>query len=662
MSLLRGHTLVAQFERDKLLDLIQGLVFVRSTPLVAPFQFAIAGSAGGGGLPHQQKPANALDLLFRSVRLELDTAPPTGQGLPRAKGWLVLGIEAGVIRLPGAPAVPVPLGAAVRIALEFAGGGLPSVQLVSAHIAGVSSTVPDFGNRANALVNSLLDQDRDTSTKLFGDLPASQQALFLFSRPVVLDPQTLGLWVGTEDPAVPPVDRAVGNATGISLALGADAVRSRILYPSVLLPGETDPPPPGGGGALERGQDGVTVTLKRVEFAFRDGVIDVSGSFDANGDGWYVENGGFAQRLFFDFTPATQMLVPRMEPATPDLTYDVKVEFLVEALLFEIGLITPFIGSALLGFGAAVAANLIAEGVDPPVSIAPPQPQAIPPIPGVRWQSVQIHREGLLFRGDSLTERHLDAHDISRTSLSIEPKPENVATGAGGETPYRAPGCEERRFLYQDYTQDDGREVTVKDERLIEPIVFEWFVDDVPLSVAGSELALTTAIRGALPPPEGIWVTGGKVLLKYSVGSTALGVVVAGGKPPDGTVVLRARAADLCYRVRLDVRITDGAGRHFWNSSQILFEGVMVEFGADYHRYRDECLQRIVDTVDKKKLVKQRVALGEPQESVEWTSRYLLEHVAARSPEVQTIVPALTKAYGIDAVNTAIAKLGAPGG
>ena len=95
--------------------------------------------------------------------------------------------------------------------------------------------------------------------------------------------------------------------------------------------------------------------------------------------------------------------------AEPTLHYEVTIRFPCQAVAFLAGLLTPVIGSALLGIGALVGIELAKELVDPNVPTPQQQPSPVPTIGGVRWSSLAIAQEGLLLQGDVDAERFSDA-------------------------------------------------------------------------------------------------------------------------------------------------------------------------------------------------------------------------------------------------------------
>ena len=92
MSRLGGFDFVCQIRRDKLLNLMEenGLT-VQGNALATPFRLAIEGLRSGFP-PHR---SNTVDMLVKSVDLALQV----GTNLCT----LILHLEGGVIRLPGAP-------------------------------------------------------------------------------------------------------------------------------------------------------------------------------------------------------------------------------------------------------------------------------------------------------------------------------------------------------------------------------------------------------------------------------------------------------------------------------------------------------------------------------------------------------------------------------
>lgn len=650
MSLLAGHNFVLQADRERLLDLMQTYVRVGGTPLSAPFRLRVPRQGGILG-PR----TDAVDIIIKSVRLMLN--PGTNQAV------LMLGVEAGVVRID-AEETPFTSGE-LHVGLEFESGTLLAVKPKSLSLHGVGSTVTDFVNRANLEVNKLLDTERDQRVELFPDIDDQAKLMLIFSKPRVIDSVTVGLFLGDGDPT--QVDRAIATGRSISFALAADFVRTNILCRALLSPSERDPawtaggptdlergrlPAPCGTGHLSRGRDGVDVRITTLNFAFRDGFIEVSGNFDAEDTCWKIRGGTFEQKLFLDFDKATVAILPRLEPSEPIVHYDADILFICRALGFLAGVLVPYIGSVALGIVAVVALEIVKALVDPDIPAQQQQLSPVQGIEGITWESLAIASEGLHLQGSIATEQFSDAHQPSRTWLAGKNLPANVQEGPGGEALYQAPTCEPRVFKYRDFTQQDVKELRLKPEWLVNPVQIEWFVDDMEIpNDAGSPLRFTTTVRTALPPPDGDEVSGHAVELGYDFG-LPLGVI---GVAP-WSVKLTPRPADLRYEVRVEARVTDGAGRTFWSAANPEFIGAWAEFGSDYDEYRSECFKKVRDIVDKKAKVKRRLKPGEPQEEIEWAANYIREYMEARSPETGTVIDAATKLHGVRAINHALAQ------
>jgi hypothetical protein len=648
MSLLAGHTFVLQADREKLLDLIQSHVMIAGTPIQAPFRLRI---------PRPNHPilggqTDAVDIIVKSVRLMLE---PGGKA-----GRLVFGIEAGVVRM-GSDEVPFTSGE-LQIAFEFQDGTLLSIKLLSATLHGVAGQLPDFAARANAEVNKLLDNERNHVFPLFDELDDEDKILLALSKTRVVDSTTVGVFLGSGGPA--QVDRAIGGGSSVSFALAADFVTTNILCRTLLQPQERDPewrqggptdlertklPAPCGTGQLSRGGDGFDIRIKELNFSFADGFLDITGKFDAGDDDcWEVNDGSLSQRLFFDFNPVTQRTMPRLDPPEPTLNFELTLRSLCKLAQAFLGAVVSMIGQVLLLWAQFTVPEIVRQLL---------QPSPVPTIASIRWGSVAIALEGLLLQGEVNAERFSDAHQPSRAWMSLARKPANVKEGAGGEALYQAPMCEPDSFKYRDFSQDDIRVLRGEPEWLVDPVSYQWFVNGIEIPhEGGSPLKFATTVRTAVPPPDGDEVAGYAVELGYDFGML---LPLVGRSMRNLT--LTPRAADLRYSVRVEMKVTDGAGRVYWDARNLDFEGVWAEFGEDYDDYREECFKRVRDVVDKKSLIKRRLKPGEPQEEIDWIARYIQEYVEAGSPELATVIETAVKMQGLAAVNKALAEQTVPG-
>ena len=104
MSRLAGFNFVFQLRREKLLDLIQENVTLAGSSLATPFRLSLPGPLTPGRPPRR---LNTLDLVVKALDLALEVGTNFCT--------LTLLLEAGVIRLPGAPEVTFSGGAQRRM-------------------------------------------------------------------------------------------------------------------------------------------------------------------------------------------------------------------------------------------------------------------------------------------------------------------------------------------------------------------------------------------------------------------------------------------------------------------------------------------------------------------------------------------------------------------
>jgi hypothetical protein len=224
-----------------------------------------------------------------------------------------------------------------------------------------------------------------------------------------------------------------------------------------------------------------------------------------------------------------------------------------------------------------------------------------------------------------------------------------------GEGVFSAPTCAPREFSYVLFKRRDNKEVRVKPRLLLEPIHYEWELNHQVLeSNSAGDLAFSTGVRTALPPPNGTEVPGTSVKLGYT-----LGLPIFGGHVGSTILALRPRSQDLNYSVGLTIRASDAAGRTFSNGGTIEFAGEEAVLGQDWYDYLDACLQKVVDIVDQKKLQKQRLKPGEPNELIPAVIQFFEDQVRAGNTQITTAVQPLVDAHGLKALNQAIAKLAA---
>lgn len=658
MTAVAGHSLVLQFDREQLLDLIQANVTVGGVPLQAPFRLRVPGQTSAFFGPTRDR----VDIVVRSVRLSLEPGTTNGR--------VGLGVEAGIVRLEGGPEVRLAQGE-LQLKIEFVGGGLPKVKPtgLSLHNVGAAANLTEPLRLA---VDKLLDTERDKEVALITGVAPAQTTLLAFSRGYVVDTTTLAIVVG--EGRLGELTRFLAPGRGVGFAVAGDRVEP-MLCRNLLEPSERDPewrgggptdlersrlPGPCGTGHLARGNDDADVRITRLEFTFRDGYIDIAGSFDAEGFCWSVSGGTFSQQVFMTIGPGPggrPMIFPRLEPPEPKTNYEVDVDFWCKVVIAAPAVL---IGYAVWGtvafFGADLAAGMFQPSV-PGQQIASVDIPVV--LPGVRWDDLAVTAEGLVFQGQLATTSFSDAHSPSKVSMHEISMAKDVVEGPGGTALYRAPTCEPREFRYRDFSQVDAVELSVVREWLIEPLQFEWTVAGARLPVAsGSPLQFTATVRTALPPPDGQDVPGHRIELAYEFPyerPTGL---------PDRTdysrLALTPRAADLRYSLTVTVRVEDGAARVFWSDRVIDFKGVWVQFGPDYDQYRDDCFRKARAIVDRK-AESRRPRPGEPNEGLDWTVQYLQDQLAHPGPGLQDAITAAARLHGLAALHKALSERAAQG-
>lgn len=617
MSNLSGFDFVCQIRRDKLLDLIQANLTVQGQALVTPFRLVVPGPPIG--LPRRR--LNAVDLLVKSLDLALDVGANTGT--------LILRLEAGVIRLPDAPDA-ILAGGTVNVRLALVDGTFIAVKPLEAKldtpVTAVIANIPDFAARANAVVNQVLDAERNIDVDCYPDAGVPKQLFVIFNHGRNLDADTFCTFIGQGDPA--GLTPSIEFHDSVSLAIS-----SRVIV--LALP-----------TAESLSQSHVTIT--RLTYTFRDGFIDIDGEFDGEDTCWSVDGGTFDQRIFPSLSGQTIAFTP--VPVSPNLHFKLDLNFLcvlgaaaVEFLDFT------FTQAFYILFGPTFAKALGIKGNFVPPE-TPTQTQPVYSLGGVVWTTAFITSEGLLFLGD-----HTGGGIVSPVQVpTVRIRSDEQATAVNviqGRTTVQGPTCEPADFDYVESSQEDRNTLTVDTAWLFEPIEYAWSIDGAPLAAAGdgviavggdglSTLAFTGTVKAALPAPNGTLIPGHAVKLFYR----ALG----------RTLFLKARPEDLNYDIRVELRATDALGRVFTDAANLTMTGDTVQFGQDYEDYMDRCVKAATDLVNKKGRKQGKVRPGEPQER--WKD--LLDMVAHQlregNPEAEVLIPQLMTTVGAKVVGKAL--------
>ena len=639
MSVLGGCIAIFQIDRIRLLDLIQQHVTLRGLPLSPPFQLNTP--SGKGTILSPGYPT--VNIVIDDVDLTLDVSTNTGH--------LLLRIDAGILRLPGSTTTLIH-GGALDISIEFVNQTAVKVRLLSAVlknlVADNAAAIPNFTALANAEANHLLDIDRGKDFDLLKDDPSDVNPLevpaFIGGRNKNVDPNTFAILIGGPPDAT--VGRLIQGTSTIALAEAQDRVKSDLIEPNLrqqlLDPKDpnADLPPPWGNGKVPKDQDGVHVDITRLDLTFADGYIDVTGNFDAHDDCWDVSGGSFSQKMYLDFVPSPPKLVPRMDPVSPDLSYDVDVHFVCRLVEAVIGVLPGLFGAAIYGIGAVVAIEIVKASIKPSVTN---QVNAIPLTSTIytsTWRSVQIIPEGAIVQGEMFVPL-LPKPVLPSVSISVSSEAE-LTGGTQGTVMAGAP-CELKPFDYEEAGQRNSYICTPNPVLLIDPVSYQWGINGTTLALRSGTIRSTGYVVAALPPPSGTPVPNHSIEIGYQVGD-------GGFDLSSGSLALQTRDGDLNYAFRVEVRATDAIGRHFYAAKDIDVVGDLLIMGPEFDQYMRDCLGKIRHQMSKVGVLQAQPQPGDPVESLGSRILEILDFVRAGNLAARPLLEGAVLAYGADAV------------
>jgi hypothetical protein len=669
MSTLGGHDVVFQMRRDKLLYLLQKNLTVQGIPLQPPFRLSLAAPSGGQVI----KPQKPLDLLVKSVDLTLQPGTKLCD--------LHIKLD-GIVRLDSAPDVPFQNGD-LAIRVELQDGGLLFAQIKQATltvpnvpaIAGIAN----FAVRVNAEADKLINAERDKNFALFSQvaldsegnpiidaqgrtMPHPVTSTFIFvSNTRVLDAETVCTYIGGDlNPGT--LTSTVSFAHPFTFAFAAETLKRLLLCRGILLPQDRDPalagavfappseseraklPPPCGDGELSLGDDDTKIGVNRIDFTFRDGYIDVDGSFDADNGCWKVRGGTFKQQIFLDFIGGS--IVPRLEPPDPVLTYNVEIEWYCWVGLVGLRLLLSGINIIPAIWPFASGRTVTAPGQPVPGQ----QPSALEP---VTYTGLQVSPEGVVLQGDGAGGGFVPQVTQPAVHIRAEHTPQNVRATGSGPITVQAVTCPPATFQYLQTVQDDFYTLTVANEWLMDPVDYAWTVNGTPITpLSSGVLRYNGTVKTAVPPPDGEPISGHAIELAYTNGTHILGLSLKGSS---ATLTLAARQQDLNYDIRVEVRATDALGREFSDAANLRIVGDIATFDGDYYEYLNHCLKAATDLVNKKAKWKSKVRPGEPQELYKDLLDIVTAQIHDGDAEAAALIPSLKSAYGVAAVNRALA-------
>ncbi len=620
MSLLDSFGFVFQIRRNKLLDMIQEHVVLQGQGLDGPIRLVVPGVAASAF----QRKLNAVDLLVKGSELALQP----GSNFCT----LSLQLEGGVIRLPDAADV-VFSGGAVKVRIQLLDGTFLIARLLDATLeapaTAASAGIAGFAARANTEVNKLIQREPNKDFELIPGESSVKALFIIFGKNLNLDADTLALRVGEGDAA--RLTPSVSSSRPISLAIAAEVIKRQLPDAKSF---SRDP-----------------VTVNSVNLTFREGVIDVDGTFDAEGDCWSVDGGSFTQKLHATLVQNNVEVVA--DPPAPVLAYEVEFGFLCNLLIDVLSVLQTIILPITPLLGATLRQIFDSLGAVAPDTEIPDQPSWA--VPQISWLDLRITGEGLLLSGDRGGVSI--AHIVPAIHLRTKEDPQNLHGVARGSVTVQPLACEPRTFAYEESIQDDRKILTVEQEWLFDPVTYAWTVNGEPLAsrvgtvvqpgAGDPAIDFIGTVTSALPPPNGTAINGHATELHYRLEETQRG--------PDSRLVLNARNQDANYNIRVEVRATDAIGRHFSDAVNLEMLGDIAEFGEDFDDYMDQCMKAAADLVNKKGQTRSKVKPGQPQES--W--RELVDIVSLQiregNPEAAALVPSMTKAFGVQVVSRSLA-------
>ena len=648
---LGGSSILFQIDRTKLLGLIQEWVPLQSQAIVAPFALRTKTKASviGPSLP-------SLDVLVDQVDLVLT---PGGD-----RGHLALRLHVGILRLGGSSWVIS--GGSIKVNLQFVRGTLLLVRKLDASFDGLQAqggpVVANFDALANTEANHLLDDERNQETELFPDEDTApnplKMAAILGGVHNITDAETFTTLIGAPDGA--SVARLIQPGRSVVLAQSANLIKTQLLQPALaaqlLNPNDptADLPPPWGAGKIGRDQDDVHVDITRLDVAFEDGYLDLSGKFDAHNDCWSVSDGSFSQQLFLDFIAgagtAPPRIVPRLEPASPNVTYDVDIDFLCRLVEFAVGVALGLAGAFIYGVAVIVVMEVIKASVNPAVpGIPAPAVPLTARLGGVYWESLRVIPEGAIMQGGVLITLPATDPVTPLVYLKVINDPQMTGTTTGKVT-VQAPTCAARQFEYSETFQRDDKTVRVQPRRMIEPVDYAWSINGTPLTVQNGVLKYSSTIVTALPPPNGTSVPGHTIELGYEIG------IPAPVRKITSIIGLSPRAADGNYSIQLKVAATDAVGQYAGTGITLNFVGDKLEMRDDYTDYMNDCLQHVVDIADAKGKKSKRPQPGDPLQLLPDLIARIADHVQLGNTQAaHEAATAAVRAHGLEAVSQALA-------
>ncbi|MEP6731181.1 MAG: hypothetical protein ABJE10_11110 [bacterium] len=606
MTRLGGFGFVCQIRRDKLLDLMQenGLT-VQGNPLVTPFRLTVKSTVSGA--------PNTVDLLVKSTDLALEV------GTNRCT--LILRLEGGVIRLPGAP-VAAFTGGAVNVQLEL----LDKVFIIArthgatldAPNTPVIAGIANFAKRANAEVDKIVTAEKKVDVDIYPDAGPIKLLFFLTGANKNLDANTFashthGADAGTLTPTV-------DATTSVSYAISTTEILPQLPTPADLSQSH--------------------VTVLEVNYAFHDNGIDVTGVFDGNDTCWRVSGGTFSQLLLPLLIGQNFVFIP--VPAKPKLDFDLHIK---EACLIGLAAI-DFLDFTLtqaffILFGPTFGPALGIKR-DFTVPDTPTQTRPGLALGGVIWSEFLVSDEGFILLGDRTGGGVVSASQQAAIHLRTSRTPENLHEVGRGSVVVQGPTCAPMSFDYVRSAQDDQCTLTLETDWVFEPLTYTWTIDGEPLVESSKVVVIggngrtpfdfTGTVTEELPPPNGTAIPGHAIKLAYRLAGASLSVF--------------ARHDDANYEIRVEVRAVDALGRSFSDAVNIEMRGDIVTLAPEYDTYMDACVKAAADIVNKKGTKSGKGRPGEPQEHWKDFVEALTLAAVEGNIAAQAAIPGIMKAVG----------------
>jgi hypothetical protein len=388
--------------------------------------------------------------------------------------------------------------------------------------------------------------------------------------------------------------------------------------------------------------------MDTVDFTFQNGFIQMDGTFEANAECFTIDDGTIQEKI--TLSVSGQQITGKFQPNPPQPNFTVNMSWwcqVISVLGFWLGslIIEPVLNSII----SSVIQGVMGQKKLSDAGGGVPSPgKAV-------WDNVKVSPEGVVLFGR--IDITLAANpDTSRIWFESSAAPDGVQDLGKGIYNYPgSPACKPAQFTYEHLQENETITLLAESTMLIDPVAYQWSLAGKPISGSG-KVDYVTDVQTAVPPPNGVLLTGHQVEISYSEGWP----IWKYNLDEDTRMVLSTRGSDCNYLVLVELRAQDASGRQFYDGGYVQVVGDIAQFGSDYDQYMTQCEMATLVMLSKVRTRPQTFVNNGKPLNVEQVVQIVKEAYAAGDPSASTLLKVFTMTRGAAAMRSVFGEGAAP--